>query len=319
MIKDVSNQESLEQIQRIRNQKEMDLGLLQACADMISADTQEPHHNPFDDFEDVPEEKEEEIKESGTASVLSEDEAQIRKEQIKDTNKGLLQGIVNFFNRLHTSKEEIVVQEIEKEIENNEVDAYEKALSEASERVVHMDEKEKARLLKERESQIKAREILKKKMEQKKKNTKPPKPRNENGVGKWVVLGLIIIAVALFMSVKANSYWYFVYGQYEDEIEQSDDGFATTTENIEEPNPLTCLVDSISTEEDIPITINIIDGQVFGVVFGIVVLIGGIAGFFAWSNSDDRKRMRVGHEHGKGRIATPTDYIKYRKEFMDNE
>lgn len=160
-----------------------------------------------------------------------------------------------------------------------------------------------------------------KKKRAKKKAKKKPAPtqkKEEDPVKKHIIFGIIICAVSLYLAVMANSAW--VVNYYQKPAVTTTTTFGnktqTTTTKGKEPSMFQCLFDAFS-DEKIGIHPFPISPSVFGGTFFMFAFAGGVAYFFKWDNDRRRKEARVGHEHGKGRIATPSDVKKYQRKFME--
>ena len=104
------------------------------------------------------------------------------------------------------------------------------------------------------------------------------------------------IAAGIFLGLQANSYYIFKNGKVE--------------------SSFSCVFSWLM-EENMPFSMSSIDGDVFktGFLTGFCIL--AVIGLLIYLDSDAKKQSRVGHEHGKARLATPKDFKNFKNRFME--
>lgn len=129
---------------------------------------------------------------------------------------------------------------------------------------------------------------------------------------------VIVIIAAFYLGLATTSYkQYYLEHQT---ASASGGGFgevaATQELSKDEMNPLKALFGSF-TVDGMKLTLTGFDGSYFFSSFFLTLGAGGIVGLFIGLSNADKKRMRVGHEHGKTRLATKSDKKFFKKRFMD--
>ena len=130
---------------------------------------------------------------------------------------------------------------------------------------------------------------------------------------KLVIVAIVIALISTFVGVKANSGWCALYGNVPQQVIRIG-GKVVEQEAQEEPSLFNCLIEGLSA----PTCMSPFSAGTFFSAFALTFVIGAAVYFFIWSEEDLRKRTRDGHEHGKARLATPSDFKKYREKFMEN-
>ncbi len=123
------------------------------------------------------------------------------------------------------------------------------------------------------------------------------KPKQEGSfLPKVIIFLCVCAAVGIFLGLQANSYYIFKKGK------------VTST--------FSCVF-SWLLEENMPFSMETIDGSVFGTGFLCGFLLLAVIGILIYLDSDAKKQSRVGHEHGKARLATPKDFKNFKNKFME--
>lgn len=114
-------------------------------------------------------------------------------------------------------------------------------------------------------------------------------------VKKLFIFLIACAGVGVFFGVKANSYFWFK------------DGKATA---------MNCAWSWLM-EDNLPTVMSPIQSDVFltGFMMGAGIL--GIIGLFVWLGNDEKRRSRVGHEHGNAQLGTKRDFAMHKRRFMD--
>lgn len=150
--------------------------------------------------------------------------------------------------------------------------------------------------------------------------TKKPYAKEKTKLQKAMPLLVIIvlgIIASIYLGLVSTSYKNFYLQK---KVVTTSGGFGGEQEvtelSAEEMNPYKALFSGLG-QEGLKITTKNFDAGYFFAVFGTVIGIGIAAGLLIWANNSDKKRMRVGHEHGLKRIATKQDMNFFKKQFMD--
>lgn len=125
-----------------------------------------------------------------------------------------------------------------------------------------------------------------------------------------IIVAIMFTLFAAYSGLLASSY------KNNQSVEVSTSGFldSPVVQNTD-LNPFTAYFQALS--EGTKLTLSGFDSSYFFTIFGILMGIGAAAGLLIWSSYDDKKRMRVGHEHGRVRLANKHDVNFFKKRFMD--
>lgn len=124
-----------------------------------------------------------------------------------------------------------------------------------------------------------------------------PKESQPSIVPKLLIAGGASVAAGIWFGIEANSYF----------IANAD----------KKPTGMQCTFGWIMQYDTLKINLSPLYGDIFFTAFGIVVFIMAVIIFFVWDSSAGKKRRREGKEHGDGRLATPSDFKKFKSRFMD--
>lgn len=124
-----------------------------------------------------------------------------------------------------------------------------------------------------------------------------PVEQNAGGWKKVVIFLIACVAVGIFMGIKSSSYYLYKEGKVD--------------------SVLSCAWSWLMYET--PTILNRFNKEAFMAGFGIGAGALGTAGLFTWLDNDAKKASRVGHEHGNMQLAKPSDFKKYRRQFMDDD
>lgn len=166
---------------------------------------------------------------------------------------------------------------------------------------------EKDEITKRRIEQSKGFEVT----QAKKPYAKEP-PKWQKHIG-WFVYAGIILIIAIYMGMVSTSYKQTVQQEV---VATSGFGGEVVKDSTPQISPLQAMFKGI-TKDNLKITMKGFDGKFFFIPFLIVVGVGVAVGLLIWANNSEKKRMRVGHEHGLKRIATKQDMAFFKKQFMD--
>lgn len=123
------------------------------------------------------------------------------------------------------------------------------------------------------------------------------KPKEAGGGLKKLLFFLCAcVAVGTFLGVKANSYWV--------STGMKSGGFESAYMWL--------------LKENLPTVLNPLSPQIFGAGFCFGAGLLGIIGLFVYLDNDQKKRSRVGHEHGYTHIAEKKDFNVYKNKFMED-
>lgn len=123
------------------------------------------------------------------------------------------------------------------------------------------------------------------------------KPKQEGSfLPKLIIFLCVCAAVGVFLGLQANSYYIFKKGKV--------------------TSSFSCVFGWLL-EENMPFSMQTLDSGVFGTGFlcGFLALL--IIGLLVYLDKDAKKQSRVGHEHGKARLATPKDFRNFKNKFME--
>lgn len=151
------------------------------------------------------------------------------------------------------------------------------------------------------------------------KQTTKPYAKEPSKLQKYLpamIIAAIFLIVAFYFGLVSTSYKRYYM---QNKVVASSGGFGEVTEtkvSAEELNPFNAAFQGITTE-GLKLTFKDFDAKYFFTVFGILLGVGAAAGVLIWSTNSDKKRMRVGHEHGLKRLASKQDMKFFKKQFMD--
>lgn len=117
----------------------------------------------------------------------------------------------------------------------------------------------------------------------------------ENIISKIIMLIIGCIVVGVFLGIKANSYYVFTNGKV---------------------SALGCCFQWLM-QDAMPTITSPLNLSIFFTGFGIGAGVIGLVGLFIALDSSEKKRSRVGHEHGNSRLATNKDFKSYQNRFME--
>lgn len=167
-----------------------------------------------------------------------------------------------------------------------------------------MTDEEKERVLKKRKADSNARPKL-----AREKGNKRIENKNYDFIPYVMVMTAVVI-LGVWLGVKFNTY----YNYLSTNQNSANGGFVSTTQTTNYTTKDAYSIDALVGEYSAPLMPLHADLLVLPIIVCLVV--GGVACVFVWSSESDRKRMRVGHEHGKGRISTKNDIKFYQNRFM---
>lgn len=153
-------------------------------------------------------------------------------------------------------------------------------------------------MIEETQNELKPREKIRtysKKSNMEKTVYRKPKKAG-SFLSKLIMFIFACIATGIFLGLQANSYYIFKGGKVE--------------------SSFSCVFSWLM-EENMPFTVSPINGDVFGTGFFTGFCVLAVIGLLIYLDSDAKKQSRVGHEHGKARLATPRDFKKFKNRFME--
>lgn len=124
-----------------------------------------------------------------------------------------------------------------------------------------------------------------------------PKDAQPSILPKLMLAAVATIAVSAYFGVEANSYY--------------------IANAVKKPTGMQCTFGWLMEADSLAINLTPLYTDIFFTAFGIAAFIMAVVIFFIWDSSSQKKRRREGKEHGAGRLATPSDYKKFKKRFMD--
>lgn len=127
------------------------------------------------------------------------------------------------------------------------------------------------------------------------------KPKEIHGDFLKVVITLVIVAIGIGIFIGVQSLSYYNY----------------TIARGKQPNNLLSCTWSWLGVEELPIMLDPFYVDVFMYGFCVGAGLFGFISLLIYVTNDMNKQSRVGHEHGRTRLATPSDFKKYKKKFMD--
>lgn len=123
-----------------------------------------------------------------------------------------------------------------------------------------------------------------------------PKSRGQAFLKKCLIAIAVAIGIGIWLGVEANSYYIFKGGKVN--------------------TALNCAFGWI-TVENMPINISPFYSDVFFTAFMVGAGAVGLVLLFIYLDKEQKKNSRIGHEHGNARIATDSDFKKYKNKFME--
>lgn len=132
----------------------------------------------------------------------------------------------------------------------------------------------------------------------KRRKAKFTKEKKEgSALGTFLKVVVIALIIGTFLGTKGLAY-YNTYGTEKTTPAQACFGWLT---------------------KDVPVTFETVmpfNADVFLTGLGMGAGAFLVIALFVYMNNDQKKESRIGHEHGKARLATPTDYKQYTNNFM---
>ena len=123
------------------------------------------------------------------------------------------------------------------------------------------------------------------------------KPKQEGSfLPKLIIFLCVCAGVGVFLGLQANSYYIFKKGKV--------------------TSSFSCVFGWLL-EENMPFSMQTLDSGVFGTGFLCGFLALSVIGLLVYLDKDAKKQSRVGHEHGKARLATPKDFKNFKNKFME--
>lgn len=126
-----------------------------------------------------------------------------------------------------------------------------------------------------------------------KKYTSPKKPMKFR-TKVFITIGICLL-IGMFMGIKAVSYYSSMRGNVNSNL-----GCA-----------FLWLIDDSSLD------FSMFNIDVFATAFFVWFFMSGIAAVLIWNSLDEKKKSRVGHEHGASRFANASDFKKFKDQMMD--
>lgn len=146
------------------------------------------------------------------------------------------------------------------------------------------------------EAKQKQKRVYKNKAKFEKAKFAKPKESQPSMKPKLIILSTAVIGISSYFGVEASSYYM---------RHHNDDA------------TLTPMKSAFAWLMDMPEMYFPIHWETFFTTFLLIAFIAAVAVFFMWDSSEGKKRRREGKEHGDGRLATPTDFKKFKGRFMD--
>lgn len=128
-------------------------------------------------------------------------------------------------------------------------------------------------------------------------NHAKPKEAQPSMLPKLIMAIGITLALSAYFGIEANSYY----------IANQDKA----------PTAMQCAFGWIMEYDSLTMALSPFYADIFFAAFGMVAFIMAVVIFFMWDNSEQKKRRREGKEHGAGRLATSSDFKKFKSRFMD--
>ena len=125
-----------------------------------------------------------------------------------------------------------------------------------------------------------------------------PKESQPSILPKLLIASAVTIAASVYFGVEANSYY----------IAHRNEAGIT---------PLKCTFAWLMETDTLQTRFSPMYTDIFFTAFGVTAFIIAAALLLIWDSSAGKKRRREGREHGNARLATPTDFKKYKARFMD--
>lgn len=133
--------------------------------------------------------------------------------------------------------------------------------------------------------------------EAKKAEVKFAKPKEERSfISKLIIAAIICAAIGIFFGVQANSYFNY--------------------ENGKVTSDFACMFSWLMAT-NMPISVSPLNTSVFMTAFFTMFGVSAVVTLLVWLSMDDKKRSRVGHEHGAARLGTTSDFKQYKNKFME--
>ncbi len=224
---------------------------------------------------------------------------------LSETIKTFLAGIVGNF----TAEQEAKIKRPRNFAEQKQKEMEELIERHNNNKKLPLTEAQVEEILKKRAIEIESKEAEKKK---KSKSTFGRVEKNNGDGFMYILLLAIIFSAAVYISVMSHSYAMFIAGNMQ-EMNMMQQMAAQV--RVDEISVFTCMVNGLITEE-LPVVIGF--SSIFFKAFGICMLVGGVVVLLAYLNAQDRKRMRIGHEHGRTQLQTKRTIKKYNEKFTSD-
>ena len=115
-----------------------------------------------------------------------------------------------------------------------------------------------------------------------------------------VFFSLVCLAASAYAGLKANSYYNHIFLSSKGKLK---------------PDLVDCIMKGLFSEDSI--ILMPLNELIFFPVFLGLALILGFIGFIRFSDAAERRKSRVGHEHGNARFGTRKDFVQFKNQFMD--
>ena len=128
-------------------------------------------------------------------------------------------------------------------------------------------------------------------------NHAKPKESQPSMMPKLIIAASITVSASAYFGVMANSYF----------IANAD----------KKPTAMQCTFGWLMSMDTLQTSMSPLYADIFFTAFFIIAFIVAAVLFLMYDSSAGKKRRREGKEHGAGRLATPTDFKKFKGRFMD--
>jgi hypothetical protein len=126
-----------------------------------------------------------------------------------------------------------------------------------------------------------------------------PKESQPSMMPKLILSAGITVAISAYFGVMANSY------------------FIANADKKPTPTGMQCTFSWLMSMDTLQTDMSPFYADIFFTAFFVTAFIIAVALFLVYDSSAAKKRRREGKEHGAGRLATPTDFKKFKSRFMD--
>lgn len=241
--------------------------------------------------------------------ITPEHQEELKKKAKKEDNK-VLSGLSNFFtNKIAEKKKSVKSKDGKKRKTINDYET-EQIYEALNHKESTLTDAEKKAIHDRRVEASKGFDVKRAVKPYRKKKTK--KQERLQGYIPLVIGVILAICLSIYLGLVSSSY----KASYMETSQTNTGGFSNTVSTTnEELTPLSALVQGFINST--PVTLKGFDGKYFFTIFAISIFVSGAGVALIWTNSEDKKRRREGHEHGSFRLATPTDIRFFKKRFMD--